>query len=186
MSALVRAYAGIGSRKTPVDVLEQMERIGAKLAGLGWTLRSGGANGADSAFARGAAAVDGVTEIYLPWHGFGECVSGIDASALPSFAAAQELATRHHPAWSNLSRGVRALMARNAMQAFGADLSSPSKFILCWAPGSVLDGDRIINCDGGTGLAVRLAVEQGIPVFNLALPAHARRIGDWLGHPSPV
>lgn len=179
-----RAYAGIGSRKTPDAVLRQMERVGAKLAGDGWTLRSGGADGADSAFARGAAAVQGAAEIYLPWSRFGDCASGIDASALPSFAQAQEIAARHHPAWAKLGRGVRALMARNAMQVLGANLDSPSRFILCWADGSVFDGDRIVDCAGGTGLAVRLGVEQGIAVFNLAVPAHAKRLDAWLAGPA--
>ena len=46
-------YAGVGARKTPADVLGWMERIAAGMATQGWTLRSGGARGADSAFERG-------------------------------------------------------------------------------------------------------------------------------------
>ena len=178
MSVLI--YTGIGSRATPPDVLEQMRHIGAILARDAWTLRSGGADGADSAFEAGAAGVGGATEIYLPWRGFGRSESGIDASALPSFGRAQQMAARHHPAWDRLRPAVRSLMARNAMQVLGASLDTRSRFVVCWAEGSVFCGDTLVNVAGGTGLAVRLAAEQGIPVFNLAVDAHYRRIMAWL------
>ena len=60
-------YAGIGSRRTPDDVLEQMTQLAQELGKLGWTLRSGGADGADRAFQDGAEAVGGRREILLPW-----------------------------------------------------------------------------------------------------------------------
>lgn len=68
-------YAGIGSRKTPPAELARMEAVGAILQRQGWTLRSGGADGADSAFERGAdraSREDGTAahkEIYIPWSG---------------------------------------------------------------------------------------------------------------------
>ena len=46
-------YTGVGSRETPSDILEVMESVGYALASQGWTLRSGGAVGADQAFERG-------------------------------------------------------------------------------------------------------------------------------------
>jgi len=39
-------YSGIGSRETPDDILELMKAVAYKLAGRGYTLRSGGADGA--------------------------------------------------------------------------------------------------------------------------------------------
>lgn len=62
----VRAYAGIGSRRTPPEVLGRMRRVAERLDARGYTLRSGGADGADSAFADGATD----KEIFLPWRGF--------------------------------------------------------------------------------------------------------------------
>ena len=47
-------YAGIGSRATPRAVLEQMTVMAAWLARRGWHLHTGGAAGADTAFAAGA------------------------------------------------------------------------------------------------------------------------------------
>jgi predicted Rossmann fold nucleotide-binding protein DprA/Smf involved in DNA uptake len=46
-------YAGIGSRSTPPETLPLIESIAARLAEKGWVLRSGGADGADSAFEKG-------------------------------------------------------------------------------------------------------------------------------------
>lgn len=46
-------YAGIGSRNTPEPVLALMQRCATRLEVLGYTLRSGGANGADSSFEAG-------------------------------------------------------------------------------------------------------------------------------------
>jgi hypothetical protein len=88
--------------------------------------------------------------------------------------AAYELAARFHPAWSRLTRGVRALHARNCHQVLGADLASPARFVLCWTPDGSLDG-RGRNV-GGTGQALRIAHHHGIAIFNLARPKHAERL----------
>ena len=49
-------YAGIGARATPAAVLADMAVMAGWLARTGWHLSSGGADGADSAFAAGAPA----------------------------------------------------------------------------------------------------------------------------------
>ena len=64
-------YAGIGSRKTTEDKLVEMEELARSLAASGWHLHSGGADGADSAFARGAGQAH--RTLYLPWKGYNEC-----------------------------------------------------------------------------------------------------------------
>ena len=46
-------YAGVGSRATPEPVLDLMRRCATRLEVLGYTLRSGGANGAETAFEEG-------------------------------------------------------------------------------------------------------------------------------------
>ena len=50
-------YAGVGSRETPQDVLKIMWKIGKHLADKGYTLRSGGARGADAACENGCDIV---------------------------------------------------------------------------------------------------------------------------------
>ena len=52
-------YSGIGSRETPDNVLVVMEKLGAAFAKKGFVLRSGGADGADSAFERGCDSANG-------------------------------------------------------------------------------------------------------------------------------
>ena len=44
-----KAYAGVGSRSTPVKILQWMELIGRAMAEAGMVLRSGAAAGAGSA-----------------------------------------------------------------------------------------------------------------------------------------
>ena len=65
--AKTRRFAGIGSRSTPDHVLQAMRKVAHRLAEMGYTLLSGGAAGADSAFEEGCF---GRKEIYLPWTGF--------------------------------------------------------------------------------------------------------------------
>lgn len=152
----MRAYVGGGSRKAPPEILALMERAASRLAQRGLILRSGGAEGADEAFLRGAVAGGGRVGLYLPWPGFRH-LSGVLAEPLPEAFA---VATAHHPAWEKLSPGVRAPMARNVHVLLGPRLDAPARFFLCWTP----RGQAV----GGTGHAIRVAQAQGIPVVNLA------------------
>ena len=157
-------YAGIGSRRTPVDVLDLMTRIAKRLDGWGWTLRSGGADGADDAFNNGALQRP---EIYLPWRNF----RGIIGARLPQpTAEAMTIAAQHHPNWKNVYKAARSLFARNVHQVLGADCATPSAFVICWTP----DGStgETTSRTGGTGQAIRIAGAHRIPIFNLARQDH--------------
>lgn len=65
-----------------------------------------------------------------------------------------------------LAFGV-SLQARNAMQLLGADLDRPADFIVAWTP----DAKTV----GGTGQALRMAADYGVPVRNLGDPAVLQR-----------
>ena len=163
-----KPYAGIGSRRTPSDVLVLMHAIAATFAHRGWVLRSGGAVGADQAFASGAQFAGGETEIYLPWPGFaGERHARLERPTTRAY----ELTACHHPGWDRLSRGARALHARNAHQVLGADLTVPVALVVCWTPDGSLDGRS--HASGGTGQALRIAKAHLIDVMNLARDEHA-------------
>ncbi len=159
-------YAGVGSRQTPGHVLDRMRRIAGALSERGWILRSGGADGADDAF--GTAAL--YAQIYLPWPGF----NGWKGPASEVFdrptPLAYEIAARHHPGWQYLSRGPRALHARNVHQVLGASCTAPAAFVLCWTPDGATT--KTTAKTGGTGQAIRIAVAHGVPVWNLARPDH--------------
>ncbi len=166
-----RAYAGIGARATPEDVKQLMARAAEFLVAERWVLRSGGAAGADRAFMRGAHAADGDFEVYLPdggYRGFEDLTPGGPSPA------AYELARRTHPAWARCSARVRALHARNSHQILGPDLDDPVRFVLCWTPDGSLDGSS--RASGGTGQALRLAAQRGIPVLNLAREEHREQV----------
>jgi hypothetical protein len=175
------AYAGIGSRATPPELLAAMERIGARLAEGGWVLRTGLSQGADQAFHRGALAGGGAVELYLPWPGFEADASPDEQAERPPVlsrptAAAYELAARFHPGWEGLSEPVRHLLARDGHQVFGANLLRPVRFVVCWTADGSLDGRGLYS--DGTGQALRLAHHHAIEVFNLARPDHRGALED--------
>lgn len=149
------AYAGIGSRRTPPEVLAVMETIGEDLARAGWTLRSGGAAGADAAFERGCDRAGGAKEIFLPWPRYNDHPSPLDTVT----DAMLDLAARLHPGWDRLTPAARLLIARNGAQVLGDDLASPVALIVCWTARALPKG--------GTAQALRIAEERGIPVVNL-------------------
>lgn len=160
----MKAYAGIGSRKTPKNILTLMTRVARRLDELGFVLRSGGAHGADIAFELGA----GRKEIYLPWRNFNKNDSHLCRPALLAY----EIARKHHPAWDRCSPAARKFHARNVHQVLGQDLASPADFVLCWTP----EG----RVTGGTGQAMRIAEHYGVPVVNMFNPDWGERVAEIL------
>jgi hypothetical protein len=148
-------YAGIGSRDTPAEILILMENVAKYLATQHCILRSGGANGADTAFYNGCKNIKNASEIYLPWKNF----NNIESKYSEPSEAAMKLAMKYHPAWEKLSQGAKKLQARNCYQLLGNDLKTPSKFVLCYTK----EGKVI----GGTGQALRMAIDYNIPIFNM-------------------
>jgi hypothetical protein len=141
------AYAGIGSRATPQNILYQMTDLAQHLGQCSWILRSGGAKGADKAFEKGATK----KEIFLA------------TDEIPD--AAFEIAATHHPTWGGLGPYVKKLHARNAQQILGKNLDNKVKFVVCWT----IDGAETETSvrTGGTGQAIRIANAYNIPVYNL-------------------
>lgn len=161
-------YAGIGSRQTPANILLLMSIVGEYLAKKGYTLRSGGAAGADQAFEKGCARVKGPCEIYLPDKAF----KGHPSPYYEISDKAMELAQEYHPRFDNLSPFRRALIARNGYQVLGYDLQTPSDFIVCWTPGG--------KAEGGTGQALRIAADKDIPILNLAILEDRTKVHQWM------
>lgn len=132
-----------------------MRSIGKYLALSGFTLRSGGAKGADTAFEEGCDIAKGLKQIYLPYKNF----NGNDSPFYTVTKEARILAKKYHPAWEHLGMRGRDFMGRNAYQVLGLDLNTPVDFIICWTPGG--------RITGGTGQALRMAEDLKIPVCNL-------------------
>lgn len=151
----MKYYAGIGSRETPINVMERMKRLGTDLAKQGYCLRSGGAPGADTAFEEGCDLVSGAKEIYLPWRGF----NGRNSLLYNTPPEAFVLAEKFHPNWHRCSDAAKKFHARNMSQVLGQDLKTPSEFIVCWTK----EGKMI----GGTSQALRVAEHYNIRIINL-------------------
>lgn len=152
----MKYYAGIGSRSTPPNILDYMTKAAGLLEKMGYTLRSGGAEGADKAFENGV--VDFVNkEILRPKH---------------SVQAAELLASTIHPMWSACNEYARGLHGRNCQIILGKNLDAPVEFVICWT----LDGAE----RGGTRTGLVLAKQRGILIFNLASSLDLERFSEFL------
>lgn len=141
---MTKFYAGIGSRETPQDVCETMTKIAKSLSLRDYTLRSGGAKGADRAFQHGAKDY----EIFYAKDHIPMWCNIFVENFHPNPMA---LAKKGDYAWN--------LMARNSMQVLGKDGDTPVDFVVCWTKGG--------TGAGGTGQAIRIANYFGIPVYDL-------------------
>ena len=152
-------YAGIGSRKTPIEVLPQIEKIGSFLARNSYALRSGGAKGADQNFEKGCDLFQGKKEIFHP-----------DDLFFPLHTWATDLASEvcwEYPLEKMKGYNIK-LITRNMYQVFGLESSfeerKPVDFVVYWSLGDpLMKGSE----SGGTRYAVRVANQYGIPTFNL-------------------
>lgn len=166
-------YAGVGSRRTPEPVLAMMTRIAERLSVLGYTLLSGGADGADEAFRQGAKLNKGKAEIYRPWPDHKMVLDSWRGQRVivpdrPMFDKAEALVQPTHPAWNRLSEAAIKLHSRNAMQCLGENLDNPVDFVVCWTPDGCINGQTRTRETGGTATAIVLAANHGIPVVNMA------------------
>ena len=172
-------YAGIGSRATPSDVLHDMTRMAAWLARRGWHLHSGGAAGADSAFAAGAPPER--RTVFLPWPGYRGC-QGPDCRTLTAerIQVCLGIAAALHPAWHRCSPVARKLHARN-VSILAADTDMPVHAVVCFTIRGAIAG--------GTGMGIRIARRYGIPVLNLGVlhpRAVCERLEEIRAAPSPA
>lgn len=189
----MKFYTGVGSRETPEHVLRMMERLGKKLATDGWTLRSGGAKGADAAFELGwfdwyanqtPWPSQAQAEIYIPWEGYNghDRYGCFGANINPEldnrqlYREALVIAEQTHPNWAACKRGARAMHARNVYQVLGQDLKTPSKMLVAWTK-LTKAGQPM----GGTATAIRLAESYGVTCFNLNKEVDYERIQIYLG-----
>lgn len=150
---MAKCYTGVGSRETPDDILDTFTDIAKTLHDEGYILRSGGAEGADTAFEEGAG---NKADIYLPWREFNDNPSELFNVSNEALRIAASI----HPNWGACRRGAQLLHGRNVYQVLGDDLENPdpSKFLICWTK----DGREI----GGTRTAIVLAKQHDVPVYN--------------------
>jgi hypothetical protein len=163
----MKYYAGIGSRNTPLEIRLLMTSCARKLAQKGYTLRSGGARGADQAFASGAKLVNGTMEIWDPRKQNVEIHSW----------AVQEISKHCHEfPYARMKPFIQQLLGRNMYQILGEQGDKPVSMVLCWTP--TLDASD--KGAGGTRYAVRCALAHNIPIWNLRDPLQLAKVQKWL------
>lgn len=194
-------YAGIGSRETPEHILSIMRHIGAYLASEGWVLRSGGADGADTAFEVGVndyiatLKFEGKVpypashkEIYLPWAGFNNNPSQLNPRNIPFTQQEMDLSAQLHPAWDKCSPSARLLHQRNLRQMVGCepvvrgrmpelqDEDPPPREVAVVASKFVVCWTLRGKLTGGTAQALRIADTCSIPIVNLGTAQNAHEL----------
>ena len=157
-----RYYAGVGSRETPGFICQDMSELAQELEEDCYVLRSGGAKGADTAFERGVSQAV-MKDIILPKElkvlfpsEKRDDYEGEDAWA---FKLCEKYVPSNRPTLKRMKPYIQRLLARDMMQILGRDGKSPVRFVVCWTT----DGKD----SGGTGYAIRCAIDHGIPVYNL-------------------
>ncbi len=163
-----KIYAGIGARNTPKNILHLMKIFGILLASKGYILNTGGAKGADQAFAEGATLAEGKVNIVLPWPKYEtDWINYLVANNNPISknninvsvfnknidVTAVKSVYKLHPNPNKLKDSVIALHARNYLVLVHAD------FAICYTAGGKIEG--------GTGQAIRIMMDMGKEVFNL-------------------
>lgn len=184
-----RFVAIIGSRATPADAIRVLEDTGECLCGLGVAVSSGDAEGADRAGVRGAMRSswwpDIGARVYLAWNGvrhedgfkrWADNKIYFDASQFENYEEAQALALKARGSFAGLKRGGIAMHSRNPYQVLLDNLATPVASVVCWAKPTGKKG----NVSGGTGTAVRIALDHNIPVINLATDEGMQKILSFL------
>ena len=168
---MIRYYAGIGSRETPVNIMTKMSIIAKILEEKQYVLRSGGANGADTAFEMGVNSWT-KKDIYLPYPEFnGRSTKQKSYIYIPfgdeDFDAAYE-SLKVHPSKGKMGATAKNMMLRNYFQIYGIRNQPKSDFVICWTSDAANGTTVKTSYDtGGSGQAIRLAALENIPVYNL-------------------
>lgn len=76
-------------------------------------------------------------------------------------AETERIASEVHPTWDRCNEWARGMHSRNCHQILGYDLQSPVDAVICWTP--------VGKIQGGTATAIRIAMKNNIPVFNLGV-----------------
>jgi hypothetical protein len=154
-----RFYTGVGSSRTPPDICALIISLAQYLATTGMILRTGANKGADQAFAAGTAEQ---REVYSPYTDAGGYSNGIVITDRDIAEQAVRIAAQLHPGWKDYNDFARKAHTRCIYQVLGADLQTPSAYVICYA--SVDDHGQI---EGSTRTTVALAQARSIPVYNL-------------------
>ena len=151
------------------------------MAELGYTLRSGAAEGSDTAFQEGVCKVDPkLTQIWLPkpnfnkkkvQHKYPKCNYHNINEDMIDYAGNRYLSLCIIPYWDNLEEDIKRFHGRNYYQVFGVQSvvkgfpSDPDTRVCIYA---APEKNGVV--EGGTRSAVYLSRYLGVPTYNVLIP----------------
>jgi len=155
----MKYYTGIGSRELSDEQKTFIYWLACEMHDLGYTLRSGDADGADTAFQSGAGKL---FETWIPWTSFAKGPSR-ELQTQKEFLEAEEylLESDIIPWFKAMGPASQAFHGRNYRQVFGRNKILPEVCFYC-APDD-LNGVPV----GGTRTAVLVSRNEGIPTINV-------------------
>jgi hypothetical protein len=170
-------YAMIGSREATQQQQDRMYNIARRLVKYGHEVSTGGASNIDEAAMNGAASIDpSKLHVFLPWQGYTDKVGApipngantymFSEATCPNWNASVD---KYHPNPVGLTRGPRALHARN----FGI-LMYPEPVAACIAV------PKTLTNLGGTGQGMRIAVGEGITLYNMLIQDDRTKLKELL------
>lgn len=173
----LKFWTGVGSRTAPKIICEiatQFARTKDEIC------RSGAAERMDESFEAGAKNA----EIYLPWRGFMKHKTGLYDYTNEQIMFAEYLVWKVYPVLVRNPTHMQ-LFRRNVFQCVGlatcVEDADPSKFLLCWTPDGCVDmASYKFGTTGGTGIAIMVAREFDIPVFNMRRKEHMKMVLEHL------
>ena len=169
---LYKPFVVTGNRDTPVTVLEVMHRLVQELEYFGFTLRTGGSEGADDVAEKASKTV----ELYLPWKPFNEKESKLYFNSKQS----KDIAKMFHPGYDALKPAIQAFLARNVRMVLGDKLRSPVMLVICWSEDGAESVKEVTSKTGTVGHVISVASAMKIPVFNLSRPNAEPRLKQYL------
>jgi hypothetical protein len=160
------SYAGIGSRTITDREKAIIRKVASELSKKDLVLYSGNASGSDINFQIGS---NKKCVVFLPWEGFNtkeyDVSNSIKSYVVGHSGLGMQSVKQFHPNPTSLSNGGKALMARNYHQVAGYDTFPQVSFVICCANYKIVD--NMMQVEGGTGQAVRIANYKNIPVINI-------------------
>ncbi|MEZ8987936.1 macro domain-containing protein [Vibrio breoganii] len=117
----------------------------------------------------------------IPWSNFNDrdtFKTPWVTSDIPQWAI--DSAAQLHPAWDKLSAGVKRLMARNTLQIIDSQTKSPVDRVICYTGDGASSVSEITSKTGGTGQALRLACQHGVPIVNVGNSEHRSEMESYI------
>ena len=172
MSSIYKAYACLGNKEAPQEVIDHMVRLVQDLDREGWTLRTSGGEGPEERIEIETER----KEIHLPWAKF----NNRESKFCRNDKNANDIVSSFHPTFGSLKPAVQAIVARQAHVILGKDLRSPVRFLICWSEDGAEDGKTKSIKTGYMSMPIAIAHSLSIPIFNLKNPDALQRLKNYL------